>query len=172
MNTHATPLSSPDTPSIVRFGIVGMTCASCVGRVERALKAVAGTIDATVNLSTEQATVRTSTPQALPALHAAVAAAGYEAAIDSVALRIEGMTCASCVGRVERALRAVPGVIASSVNLATERAAVMINAGTDAALLIKAIVDAGYQANIADAESSSVPTPTKTAGAAKERRHL
>src|SRR3546814_7245251 len=82
------------------------------------------------------------------------------------------MPSASCVGRVERALRAVPGVIASSVNLANKRAAVMINAGTDAALLIKAIVDAGYQANIADAESSSVPTPTKSAGAAKERRHL
>ncbi|ODU66666.1 MAG: copper-translocating P-type ATPase [Rhodanobacter sp. SCN 65-17] len=172
MNTHATTLSSPDTPSVVRFGIVGMTCASCVGRVERALMAVAGTVDATVNLSTEQATVRTSTLQALPALHAAVAAAGYEVAIDTVALRIEGMTCASCVGHVERALRAVQGVIASSVNLATERAAVTINAGTDAALLIKAVVDAGYQASIADAESSSVPTPAKAAGAAKERRHL
>lgn len=172
MNTHATPLSSPDTPPVIRFGIVGMTCASCVGRVERALNAVAGTIDATVNLSTEQATVRTSTPQALPALHAAVTAAGYEVATDTVALRIEGMTCASCVGRVERALRAVTGVIASSVNLATERAAVTIHAGTDAATLIKAVVDAGYQASIADAESASVPTPMKTAGAVKERRHL
>ncbi|ODV26548.1 MAG: copper-translocating P-type ATPase [Rhodanobacter sp. SCN 68-63] len=172
MNTHATPLSSPDTPSVVRFGIVGMTCASCVGRVERALKAVAGTIDATVNLSTEQATVRTSAPQASSALYAAVAAAGYEVATDTVALRIEGMTCASCVGRVERALRAVPGVIASSVNLATERAAVTIHAGTDAAALIKAVVDAGYRASVADEESSSMPSAMKTAGAAKERRHL
>jgi Au+-exporting ATPase len=61
-----------------------------------------------------------------------------------VSLRIEGMTCASCAGRVERALGAVPGVAAAAVNLATERATVTGNA--DAAALVKAVEDAGYHA--------------------------
>jgi len=59
-------------------------------------------------------------------------------------LPIEGMTCASCVGRVERALKAVPGVTQANVNLATERAT--IRGSADTAALIAAIEDVGYEA--------------------------
>ena len=69
-------------------------------------------------------------------------------AVRKTELAIEGMTCASCVGRVERALRAVPGVMAARVNLATERA--VVEGGADSPLLIQAIDDAGYAARTID----------------------
>ena len=125
--------------------IEGMTCASCVGRVERALREVPGVSGASVNLATERATVTGTAPRA--ALVAAIEDAGYDVpapAPSSVDLAIEGMTCASCVGRVERALLAVPGVTAASVNLATERATVQGIA--DRAALLAAVEDAGYDA--------------------------
>jgi Au+-exporting ATPase len=128
--------------------IEGMTCASCVGRVERALKGVAGVVDASVNLATERAEVRVVGPVRHADLVRAVEGAGYTVAAAITELAIDGMTCASCVGRVERALRAVPGVTEASVNLATERARVTGHA--DAATLIRAIAEAGYTARPVD----------------------
>ena len=64
----------------------------------------------------------------------------------SMDFRVTGMTCASCVGRVERALRAVPGVTSASVNLATERAIAQVAHGTTAESLVQAVSRAGYQA--------------------------
>ncbi|MFI8135974.1 copper ion binding protein, partial [Pseudomonas aeruginosa] len=101
--------------------VSGMTCASCAGRVERALKKVPGVAAASVNLASEQARVQ-APADSLPALVAAVEQAGYQVPARSLELSIEGMTCASCVGRVERALKKVPGVREVSVNLASERA--------------------------------------------------
>ena len=63
----------------IELAVEGMTCASCVGRVERALNAVPGVQGATVNLATERASINASGGVALPALLAAVAKAGYEA---------------------------------------------------------------------------------------------
>ncbi len=81
--------------------IQGMTCASCVARVERALKAVPGVTSVAVNLATEKAEVRgTAAPEALIG---AVTKAGYAVAPSPQDLAIDGMTCASCVARVERA---------------------------------------------------------------------
>ncbi|TAD87099.1 MAG: cadmium-translocating P-type ATPase [Alphaproteobacteria bacterium] len=64
----------------------------------------------------------------------------------TIELQIEGMTCAACVGRAERALTAVPGVVGASVNLATERATVQVSDGVAASGLIAAIDRAGYDA--------------------------
>ena len=139
MNTQARP-----QVATVSLPIEGMTCASCVGRVERALKAVPGVAEANVNLATERADIRLSDPVARAALVEAVAAVGYEVPAQVLELAIEGMTCASCVGRVERALKAVPGVTEAAVNLATERATVRGTA--DAAALVAAIAEAGYEA--------------------------
>ncbi|MBU4530901.1 MAG: heavy metal translocating P-type ATPase [Desulfomicrobium sp.] len=133
---------------IVSLAIEGMTCASCVGRVERALKAVPGVLDASINLATERAEVRFVGPVVRADLIRAVESAGYTVATSTVELAIDGMTCASCVGRVERALRAVPGVAEASVNLATERAT--IKGSADAAALIAAAADAGYDARPVD----------------------
>jgi len=135
-------------PETISLPIEGMTCASCVGRVERALKAVPGVLGASVNLATERAEVRLSGPLDRAELIRAVEDVGYTVAASTVELAIEGMTCASCVGRVERALRAVPGVTDATVNLATERATVKGSA--DAATLIKAVADVGYEARPVD----------------------
>ena len=86
--------------------ISGMSCASCVGRAEAALAAVPGVLEARVNLADETASV--SGTAALPALEAALRRAGYGLREQVLELGITGMTCASCVGRAERALRAVP----------------------------------------------------------------
>ncbi|HEP9100162.1 TPA: copper-translocating P-type ATPase [Pseudomonas aeruginosa] len=129
--------------------IEGMTCASCVGRVERALKAVPGVVEATVNLATERASIRADGPVDRAALLGAVEKAGYAVPSSTIELSIEGMTCASCVGRVERALKAVPGVSEAVVNLATERATV--RGAVDAGALVSAVAKAGYEARASDA---------------------
>lgn len=134
------------TQEETRIPIQGMTCASCVGRVEKALKAVPGVDDASVNLATESATVRSKQPLSTASVNEAVQKAGYELAQDELVLTIKGMTCASCVARVEKALNKAPGVISSSVNLATERATVKVIAGTPLTALLDAVREAGYEA--------------------------
>ena len=126
--------------STIEFPVTGMTCASCVRRVEKALGRVEGVEEAGVNLATENARVVVDPVAVGPEdLKAAVEKAGYgvrdvplaatgtEAgggAGGEVSLRVEGMTCASCVRRVEKALLKVPGVGSAAVNLATEKAKV------------------------------------------------
>lgn len=132
------------------LSVEGMTCASCVGRVERALKKVPGVQEAVVNLATEKASLTVADPaQAaviLPQAVAAIEKAGYAVPAQSVDLQVGGMTCASCVGRVERALKKVPGVQDAVVNLATERASVQLQGSVDVSSLIAAIEKAGYEA--------------------------
>ncbi|MFB9224932.1 heavy metal translocating P-type ATPase [Paracoccus cavernae] len=103
----------------VELNVTGMSCASCVGRVEKALKALPGISDPRVNLATGRATMRLDDPAALADVTATLGKLGYPAAPRESRLDVTGMTCASCVGRVEKALRAVPGVTEAVVNLAT-----------------------------------------------------
>ncbi|WP_428852308.1 heavy metal translocating P-type ATPase [Imbroritus primus] len=142
----------------VSLPVDGMTCASCVGRVERALKAVPGVHSASVNLATERADVTFErTPDLGAAVQAAVQAiakAGYSVVQQEIVLSVSGMTCASCVGRVERALKAVPGVQEASVNLTTEQAHVRAAGGVEAAALIAAVAKAGYSAQRLDSQRS------------------
>ncbi|NDV89118.1 heavy metal translocating P-type ATPase [Aurantimonas aggregata] len=132
------------TRETVSLPIEGMTCASCVGRVERALRIVPGVLDASVNLATERADVRLAGPVDRAELIRAIKDAGYTVTASTIELAIDGMTCASCVGRVERALHAVPGVIEATVNLATERATV--KGSVEVAMLIEAVAGVGYEA--------------------------
>ena len=127
--------------------IAGMTCASCAGRVERALSKVSGASAVSVNLATEQARVQ-APGDSLPALMDAVEKAGYSVPQQTLELNIAGMTCASCVGRVERALSKVPGVKRVSVNLANERAHLELLGQIDAQILISAVSKAGYGASV------------------------
>jgi P-type Cu+ transporter len=172
-NAEAASIAMP--PASLRFPVLGMTCASCVGRVERALRAVPGVADVSVNPATELADVRADAgtdPQALAvAMSAAVADAGYSLPSREMTLVIGGMTCASCVNRIERALRGVPGVIEASVNLATERARVRAIADDEAGLaarLIAAVVDAGYTATLPQEAAAIAAAPR----VAKETVHL
>ncbi len=126
--------------------VSGMTCASCAGRVERALLKVPGVASASVNLANEQVRVESSEAD-VATLIEAVQKAGYGVPVQSLELAIDGMTCASCVGRVERALLKVPGVRSAAVNLASERAHVEVIGTPDHAVLIQAVEAAGYQAS-------------------------
>ena len=164
LNQAAAPASQ-----IATLALEGMTCASCALRIEKGLKKVPGVAEANVNLATERATVHynpaTTTMDDL--LHK-VEAVGYKAApISTVSpqrpvspvsaqpdtiertteFSISGMTCASCVRRVERSLSKVPGVATANVNLATERATVTYAPEeTAVADLIGAVEKAGYGA--------------------------
>ncbi|MDD2053160.1 heavy metal translocating P-type ATPase [Pseudomonas putida] len=126
--------------------IAGMTCASCAGRVERALSKVPEVRAVSVNLATEHARVE-APADSLPSLLQAVEQAGYSVPGSSLELEIGGMTCASCAGRVERALSKVPGVRSVSVNLANERAHLELLGQVDPGRLIAAVAAAGYTAS-------------------------
>jgi Cu+-exporting ATPase len=135
----------PEALSRATLAVEGMTCAACSGRVERALNAVPGVTEATVNLATERATVRFDAAETTPlALAEAVQRAGYDVRTEEVSFAVGGMTCAACVGRVEKALAGADGVVEASVNLATERARVRYAAGTDVEALYEAVRRTGY----------------------------
>jgi Cu+-exporting ATPase len=125
----------------------GMTCASCVAHVERALKSADGVQDVNVNLATEKASVLFSTDVVgIKDLVEAVQETGYEVPTETVILPIGGMTCASCAAHVENALSKVPGVVEASVNLATEKATVTFVPGVaDLADFKQAVAETGYE---------------------------
>ncbi len=130
----------------VSFAVQDMTCASCVARVERTLEKVPGVREAEVNLATEKASVTADEEQAdAAALFAAVEKAGYRPVAEHREFGVAGMTCASCVARVERAIRKLPGVLDATVNLATEKANVDYLPDTvDPGRIKQAIAKAGY----------------------------
>jgi len=164
----------PDLAAGARFPVEGMTCASCVNRIERYLRKVEGVTEANVNLATESASVTFDPARvSLEDLGRAVEAAGYEARLDRVeqtgtgstnrtievgfsaprtfALDIEGMTCASCVNRIERYLGKLDGVTKANVNLATERATVVAGPSVTVDQIIAAVEAAGYDARLVEA---------------------
>jgi P-type Cu+ transporter len=156
--------------------VSGMTCASCVRRVERGLEKLEGVQEASVNLATERATVSYDPTVVSPDdLRGAVEKAGYgveeiqvepapgrnaplpaAATPGEITLDVKGMTCASCVRRVERSLGRVEGVSEASVNFATEQATVSYDPSkVDISALTAAVEKAGY--------SASVPVPRYSA---------
>lgn len=166
MNTTASAASSPAATSGVPINspplgtwtlpIDGMTCASCVGRVERALRKLPEVQSAEVNLALENASVQAPAALGAAPLIAAIERAGYEVPRQEHQLAIGGMTCASCSGRVERALRKLPGVLEAEVNLATEQARVVVlRGGPDGAALTEAVRRAGYEVRTPEGETSA-----------------
>ncbi|CAN2532280.1 Copper-transporting+P-type+ATPase [Methylocapsa aurea] len=146
------------------FGVRGMTCASCVSHVEKALRGAPGVLSASVNLATERADVALAPAADLDALARAVSDAGYEPSVETIEFGVGGMTCASCVAHVEKALRAAPGVLSAEVNLATERARVRaLGGGETTAALRRAVLEAGY-------EPRALETGSKAADREKDAR--
>ncbi|WP_186141297.1 heavy metal translocating P-type ATPase [Burkholderia gladioli] len=186
---RATPLSAgasdiesapaPAAPARqpIELEIGGMTCASCSGRVEKALAQVPGVSRASVNLATERASISVEDSVSAAQLVAAVEKAGYRATplvVDepvpaqspdapAIELEIGGMTCASCSGRVEKALAQVPGVSSASVNLATERASISAEAAVSVAQLVAAVEKAGYRATPAAGSAGPIGTAAPAA---------
>src|SRR5579859_523912 len=174
---------APQSSKTATLSLEGMTCASCAVRIEKGLKKVPGVAEASVNLATERATVHyDSAMTSLDDLVHKVEAVGYKAtpmiapapqkpapapvpaepdgaSAHTTELAISGMTCASCVRRVERSLIKLPGVAEANVNLATERATVTYApSDTTVADLVGAIEKAGYGAE----EIVAAPLPAIT----------
>ncbi|NTW04246.1 MAG: copper ion binding protein, partial [Oscillochloris sp.] len=162
----------------INLPVTGMTCASCVMRVEKALKKVPGVVDASVNLASEQAAVRFDPTQVKPQqIQVAVENAGYGIVTDRLEIPVTGMTCASCVMRVEKALKKVPGVIEASVNLSTEGASISYSpASTSFSELKTAIENAGYgvieTANTDIGEAEDIEATARAHELADKRRKL
>ncbi len=130
----------------VTVPIIGMSCASCVRRVERALSEKEGVAEASVNFAAEKA-ILVYDPSAarLVEIIGAIRGAGYDADVRETTFGVTDMTCAGCAGRVERALGEVPGVLEAYANLANERATVTYLAGeVEPRDLEKAVEGAGY----------------------------
>src|ERR671914_1662418 len=140
----------------ISIPVVGMTCASCVRRVERTLSEKEGVAEASVNFAAEKASLAYDPATTGPGeLVGAIQDAGYGANVRETNFSVTGITCASCVGRVERALEKVPGVLEASVNLANERATVKYLVGeVEPRDLEMAIEGAGY--GVVREEDSSV----------------
>ncbi|MBC8164144.1 MAG: copper-translocating P-type ATPase [Roseiflexaceae bacterium] len=168
--------------------VTGMTCASCVRRIEKALDKVGGVHAASVNLATEKARVIYDPASATPTqLKAAIERAGYgvrampatptapvaPAAVappGELTLPITGMTCASCVNRVEKALNKVGGVNAASVNLATEKATVRFDpAVANLSQLTAAVEKAGYAVGSLPVAATATDAPVADAVDERDR---
>lgn len=106
----------------IDISIRGMSCASCVGRVERALRQQPGVTEAQVNLATEKATVAFEERADPGQFVDAVEKAGYQPVVETAEIPVIGMTCGSCVSHVERAIEKLPGILQASVNLTTQKA--------------------------------------------------
>jgi Cu+-exporting ATPase len=132
--------------------IIGMSCASCATRVEKRLRALPGVLEAEVNLASEHAHVRAEASVTPATLIEAVRTAGYQVAQRELRLRISGMSCASCVGRVERALRRLPEVLDVQVNLADESARLQVLGGVPDSALLGVLDQAGYGAQLDEAD--------------------
>ena len=127
--------------------VVGMTCASCVKTVEKALQNVDGVDSALVNLGNETARIEYNPAMTdLSALESVIRDVGYDVVHEKTNIKVGGMTCAMCVKAIERALGKLDGVIEASVNLGAEKAYVVYNPRSVSLSDMKhAIEDAGYQ---------------------------
>jgi len=133
--------------------VEGMSCASCVLKVEDGLKKTEGVASVAVNLAAQRAAIAYDPAQVSTRRFVdVVRALGYDVPVRTVSLPVRGMSCASCVEKVERALRGVDGVLTAAVNLASERATVEVLATTPVADLKRAVREAGY--DVLDAEGA------------------
>ena len=155
------------------LAIEGMSCASCVGRVERGLSLLAGVRDVTINLATESARVTLEDTAQAGTLVDKLRELGYPARLASTTLSVAKMSCASCAGRAEKALKAVPGVTEANVNLAAETATVTYAKGmVTVETLVEAATAAGYPATPAETGATQNHSDRKAEEARELFRHL
>jgi Cu+-exporting ATPase len=127
--------------------VTGMTCASCAAAIEKALYKNTGVDQVTVNLASEKASIDYDPIKVdLKTLVNTISDAGYGVSTEKISIKIGGMTCASCVNHVEKALSKIPGVISANINLATEKATVdYVKGETSMSEFKQAVKEAGYQ---------------------------
>jgi Cu+-exporting ATPase len=128
--------------------IGGMHCASCAQTIEKALRGLEGVIDVSVNFNAAKAYVVYDPGKVhLSDLKRIISDVGYRVLTNKVTLKIEGMTCASCVQKVENALRNVDGVFDATVNLALGKATVEYASDVKISEMVKAVREVGYEAS-------------------------
>jgi Cu+-exporting ATPase len=126
--------------------ITGMTCTTCAATIKKGLSGMPGVKQAEVNFASEKASVEYDPSRVnLAKIKNTISQLGYGTAAKKSIFPVSGMTCASCVARVEQALSSVPGVVSANVNLASEKATVEYIEGTEIASLRRAVKDAGYE---------------------------
>jgi Cu+-exporting ATPase len=126
--------------------ITGMTCTTCAATIGKGLAKIPGVQQAEVNFAAEKASVEYDPSRVnLSKIKNTISQLGYGAATGKSIFPVSGMTCASCVARVEQALSTVPGVISANVNLASEKATVEYIESTEIAGLRRAVKEAGYE---------------------------
>ena len=132
----------------IELPVQGMTCASCVARIEKGLSQQNGILEASVNFAAEKVRITFDPDRVqVPDFIGTIQDLGYQSPLEKVAIPIRGMSCASCVDKIERGLLAVPGVVHAAVNLAAEKATVEYVAGqTTLPDLRRAIEAVGYEA--------------------------
>jgi len=141
-----TEKSKPKKTERARIPVTGMTCTTCAATIEKGLAETAGIEQAKVNFAQEKASIEyDSTKVSLARIKDTISRLGYGTATRKSIFPVVGMTCASCVARVEQALSSVSGVITANVNLASEKATVEYIEGTEFAELRRAVEDAGYE---------------------------
>ncbi|MEM1079015.1 MAG: heavy metal translocating P-type ATPase [Pseudomonadota bacterium] len=145
----------PDpAPQSFSLSLTGLNCASCAGRAGRVLDALPSVAESAVNLATEEARVTLANPQALGDVSEALSQAGYAPRVATTTLTVTRMSCASCAGRVERLLEAIPGVEEASVNLTAETATLSyLEGATSPAQLLAAVTEAGFPASLVSGDS-------------------
>ena len=144
-------MSDKSTPNSKKTGkahihITGMTCTTCAATLEKGLAETPGVEQANVSFASEKASIEYDPSKVdFAKIKDIISQIGYGVATKKSIFPVGGMTCASCVTRVEEALSSVPGVISASVNLASEKATVEYTEGTDVSDLRRAVKDAGYE---------------------------
>ena len=138
--------SKPKKSEKAKIHIAGMTCTTCAATIEKGLSETPGVEQANVSFASEKASIEYDPAKVdLAKLKNTISQLGYSVAARKSIFPVGGMTCASCVARVEQALSSVPGVISASVNLSSEKATVEYIEGTRIADLKRAVKDAGYE---------------------------
>ena len=144
MSDKSTPNSKK--PDKAHIHITGMTCTTCAATLEKGLAETPGVEQANVSFASEKASIEYDPSKVdFAKIKDIISQIGYGVATKKSIFPVGGMTCASCVTRVEEALSSVPGVISASVNLASEKATVEYTEGTDVSDLRRAVKGAGYE---------------------------
>ncbi|ORX91573.1 heavy metal translocatin [Basidiobolus meristosporus CBS 931.73] len=145
------------------LSIHGMSCASCVASIERALKEQKGVVSITVSLLSERADVRYDSDVIdIDQIASIVSGIGFEASPlqtnrqGNVSLKIYGMTCASCVHSIEKEIGKMPGILNISVSLPLETAHIEFDSEiTGIRNIVNRVEDMGFDALLSDLSSNA-----------------
>lgn len=156
----------------IDISISGMSCANCAMKIEKTLSEIEGVVEATVNFASAHASVSFDPAQVNPAeFNKKINELGYKVVIERVDFSVGGMSCASCIRRIETALTALPGVIKASANLATSAVSIeFLPEVVSIGQMEKAITEAGYKVKGRIDSFSSGDSTEELAG--KERQRM